>query len=359
MKELLTKLRTSTCVVVCVCLALVVYMTLQSCKKDGTPRTETECQNGLDDDGDDLTDCDDMDCFMNDPACQSDGDSDTDNDGDTDGDGDTDTDTDTDVDTDTDTDVDGDSDGCSPDTGACEYPCDSDDDCQLALDMLNCCGGVPHTSGGETVVCATAEQRERVGDAICVIPWSPGDPVPELPEECRPFCTGVVCPVCVPLASVACRDGTCLPIAAERGCIDEDDCPEGQACADVDGDGVRQCEAGPSHECETEADCLAAHATCSGCNCHDVTGDTLRECECWDCGEGICFSDMACEPHHFCNDNRCEFGGEDACRVRMGGIDCPDPCLRCEPSATNPDRGTCVIIELPDGGLCEPIDGGV
>jgi hypothetical protein len=61
--------------------------------------TATQCQDGLDNDRDGYTDCDDLDC-QGYVFCSG-------GDGDTDTDSDTDTDTDTDSDTDSDTDPDG------------------------------------------------------------------------------------------------------------------------------------------------------------------------------------------------------------------------------------------------------------
>ena len=76
---------------------------------DGLEITATECQDGLDNDSDGYTDCDDLNC-QGYVFCAG-------GDGDTDGDSDTDTDSDTDSDTDTDTDTDTDPDGGGGDAG--------------------------------------------------------------------------------------------------------------------------------------------------------------------------------------------------------------------------------------------------
>jgi hypothetical protein len=307
------------------------------------PVAHEVCGNWMDDNGNLLIDCADPECASY-PACyEHDGDADVDGDGDTDADtdGDGDGDADADGDNDQDGDADVDEDPCDPDTEVCDFVCALDDDCELALDMLECCGGYPHDVGGTMVACPTAVHSDRVERSECVVPWAPTDPLPTVPEACTPWCEGVTCGECPALSRAACDPaGECVGVGADDGCVVDGDCPEGSACVDPDHDGVLQCVEG-EHECETSDDCLAAHPTCAVCDCMDIDVDALRECSCYGC-EGIeCFQDLECDLHYFCDENLCVFGGNAACRVAGGAAEC-EPCDICEPSESNPARGRCV-----------------
>jgi hypothetical protein len=126
---------------------------------DGDTSTETDCANGIDDDLDGMTDCQDFDCVASFPGCSSgDADLDSDIDGDIDSDVDADTDTDvdadTDADSDTDTDSDTDSDSDADPGTACPVAevtrCDQIGD--VAAQSAGCCqpdGVAAFCDGGE------------------------------------------------------------------------------------------------------------------------------------------------------------------------------------------------------------------
>jgi hypothetical protein len=365
-----------------VVMCAVVSTLLCSCD-DGTPTTGPEdCTNGRDDDGDRFPDCIDVDCRDH-PACRphGDGDADADEDGDADsdaapdGDGDVDSDTDTDTDTDTDgdgdgdgdsdtdtdSDTDGDTDGdvdtdedasdaepyCPEDAGTCIWECETDLDCVVALDMMSCCGGHPHEGAdpGVLVVCPTAVHRARFDEDSCVIAYDPRAPLPDPPARCDPICDGLVCGPCTSIARGVCRERECVGVPP-GGCVSDEECAEGLTCADPDGDGIGTCGAG-THACAIDGDCTATHADCDGCRCSDTTGDGFRDCNCWGCPAGVCAHDGQCAAHEFCIDFRCQFAGDDACRMTYW--DC-DPGFRCEPSAERPSRGLCVPMETPEDG---------
>lgn len=317
------------------------------------------CDNEVDDDADGRIDCDDREC-NGDPACGGDGDADGDADGD--GDGDSDGDADGDGDGDADGDGDGDSDGdpCDPFTEECDFPCDSNDDCQLVLNMMNCCGGHPHTPDGEMdlAVCATAAPTELVDLFICVIPWSSGDPIPSVPEACSPYCTGVRCDPCPvePVEAVCDQStGDCVALGPD-GCLTDDDCDSGDSCLDLNGDGFPECTEAEA-ECVIDDDCTALYPECAGCNCFPTGPGGLNECSCWDCGGSICFTDFDCsEAHYFCEEGSCEFLGDDTCYVGAVVSEC-GPCEWCEPDVPEDAenrRGHC--RPMGDGGVEE--DGG-
>jgi hypothetical protein len=104
-----------------------------------TNQHETECDNGLDDDGDTLVDCNDIfDCGDH-SACQT-----TDGDADTDSDGDSDSDTDSDGDSDTDSDSDSDP--------TCERDCASEYQLRTICQVGDC-----YASGLDRDCCVAEE----------------------------------------------------------------------------------------------------------------------------------------------------------------------------------------------------------
>ena len=100
---------------------------------DGLEITATQCQDEIENDGDGLTDCDDLDCqgyvfCVDDGTTDTDVDTDSDSDTGTDGDSDSDTDSDSDIDTDVDSDSDTDSDSDSDSDSDTDIDSDSDSD---------------------------------------------------------------------------------------------------------------------------------------------------------------------------------------------------------------------------------------
>lgn len=318
------------------CAFVTLTMALGSCSD---PVPVEICNNGVDDDGNQLIDCDDSHC-TNDPACtvgDGDGDADSDTDGDGDGDGDADADSDGDGDSDSDADVV----LCDPDTEVCTYTCERHEDCQLAYDLMSCCGGHPHEFVGVTIACPSAVHVDRIAASDCVLPWSSGAPIPTVPDQCSPYCSGVTCLGCPSLGGAACNGaGECVNLAADGGCIEDSDCSLGQACIDPDHDGLFQC-VDDEHECGTDDDCLDANPLCSTCDCRDLDADGLRDCACFGCEGTECFQDLDCELHYFCEENLCVFAGNNVCRMAGGAAECRI-CFVCEPSETDPDRGRCV-----------------
>jgi hypothetical protein len=362
MNHLGMQARRLSIIVMSILLSTLVYMTLQSCKKEPTVTSETNCTNGLDDDGDGTIDCDDFDCGFSHPEIcnQPDGDLDSDQDTDQPTDGDTDHDdggadgdTDTDIDFDLDPDVDG---PCNPDGNVCDWSCERHTDCALVFDTLNCCGGFPHRIDGEMVACVTATHRDRLGVDHCVLPWHPGDPIPTVPAGCAPFCEGASCPAC-PETDAAmravCHDGECRALCSNC-CLTDDDCPEGARCVDPTHEGTSRCVTGED-ACTTDEECLAMEefSTCTGCICGDANSDGLRDCACFGCGGDVevpCLNDRACGPHEFCIDGDCVFQGEDHCVE--GTEDC-SPCGFCEHDPESPPgtmRGHCVALDWGDVG---------
>jgi hypothetical protein len=303
------------------------------------------CNNGIDDDLDYAVDCQDANCIGS-PLClpPADADSDVDSDTDAEADGDADSDADTDGDADTDADADGDADtdgdldgdGCDAEAGTCPEVCSSDGECALVLDLLDCCGGYPHRVGADLVVCPTAAFASAL-EGPCAIAWEPGDPIPTVPDECAPVCSGVMCGSCAVPAEAVCRLETCHAIAV-GGCVVDADCGAGRTCVDTDYDGLSECLEG-THECGVEDECLATHPGCAFCLCQDGDLDGLRECDCSSCS-GTCSRDLDCDAHEFCIDSTCTSPRPDACRVPLGNLDC-DPCFLCQPGV-EPTRGVCV-----------------
>ncbi len=369
-----SKMRRVIIIVGSVVLAVSVHLILQSCKTpDDLENERGLCDNGVDDDGDGDTDCDDIDCLASDPICDvtSDGDADSDTDSDNGGDADADSDADSDVDGDADSDVDGDADSdeetiCDPDASICDWSCESDAECVLVFDTLECCGGFPHRlhEEDEMVSCVSATHIDRLTVDRCAIDWYPGDPVPEVPAGCEPNCEGASCPECRdagPRTRAACREGACVALC-EDCCTRDDDCDIGHFCVDPDNDGQFRCLPG-EHECNSDDDCMLidTYVECAACLCGDVTFDGFRDCACYGCAgggppPGICANDRHCRVHEWCIDRRCEFMGEDACRETMD--DC-GPCAFCQRSEDQPARlmrGRCVLLDFGDTG--PPPDSG-
>ena len=339
MRDWRAKLRGAVLVIASVLLVGTAYLLLLSCD-DPEPDPEN-CTNGRDDDGDRAVDCEDADCRFE-PECRT-----------TDGDGDADSEPDADDGDggdggDGDVAPDADDGGCDPEAGTCAEVCSRDEDCALALELMECCLGYPHRLGETVFVCPSAAHVGRIASDSCVIAWSSGDELPEPPAECAPHCEGAMCFECAEPETAVCDDGTCRALAP-NGCLDDDDCGAGRSCIDPDGDGLKTCEAG-AHECDTNEDCLTRYPTCAGCYCGDESGDGLRDCRCWGdpgCDGDRCVTDEDCTPHSFCEDHACEFAGDDACRV--GLWDC-DECFYCRDSVENPRRGTCTPIDPPPEG---------
>jgi len=340
-------------------LSVLVYVVIQSC---GDSSKDEVCDNGIDDDGDGLTDCEDFEC--REFCISTDGDSDIDADSDVAPDGGGDGDADSDVAPDGGGDGDGDAetvvqdgeveqDSQVEDTGPIIYECGEAADCRLVFDMMECCGGFPHRVGPDVVACPTATHVDRVAASPCAIPWSEGDPIPTVPEECEPYCDGVVCTECVIPTRVECVASRCMALSEEECTGEEGDCPAGHECVLPAGETRHRCVEG-SHDCEDTAECETRNPACEGCRCDDTDGDGLRACYCWGegCGSTGCITDRDCEAHEFCIDTACVYQSEDVCRIAM--LDC-GICGFCE-AGSDPERGTCVPLEWGDSG--PPPDGG-
>jgi len=87
--------------------------------------------------------------------------------------------------------------------------CDGDEDCVLAIDSMDCCGGCPlaysltEAAANECLVVQTGPAGDREG-----APAPPEDPM-----ICEPICTDVMCPAieCMPPTRAACSSGQCVP----------------------------------------------------------------------------------------------------------------------------------------------------
>lgn len=352
-------------------LVALVLLGLRSCGDD-VPASELGlCDNGIDDDEDGTVDCNDNDCFFNDPTCApsrsgrvADRPRRTERDDpeppDTPVDGGPEPDIAAEGDAAAGPDA-GDGGTCDPRNEVCDWSCETDRDCVLVYDTLECCGGYPHHVGqdAEVVACVTATHRNRLRVDRCALRWSPGAPVPRVPVGCRPHCDGVSCPACPDTSEgmrAVCREGRCRALC--RGCCTRDsDCPRGTSCVDPTNEGLRRCLAG-EHECDDGEDCLSIslYSGCRGCNCGDVDRDGFRDCACYGCGEdgegpppGTCVHDRDCAAHEFCIDRVCVYSGEDSCREAMG--DC-GPCAFCQRNDDQDGlmRGTCVPIDWGQAG---------
>lgn len=345
----------------------LVYVLLQSCEPDAPESEAGLCSNGLDDDEDGATDCADIDCYLDNPECfdrevvpievaQIDGDADVDSDSDSDAD-----DTFVEETADRDEDEEPDTAGiCDPDSGACDWTCTRDNQCELVYDLWECCGGYPHNHDGEVVSCVTASHRDRVRVDRCVVRWTRGASAPNVPFSCRPTCSGVSCPRC-PDADASmravCRAGRCVALCSDC-CTSDSDCQNGLFCVDPTNEGQPRCRSG-QHECNVGDECLEMedYSDCRGCNCGDVTHDGFRDCACYGCGEGgigpprgTCNTDRECPPRQFCEDRVCVQTSVDGCREAMG--DC-GPCAFCVRDPNSPPhlmRGTCVPIDWGEDG---------
>ncbi len=345
----------------------LVYVLLQSCEAEGPHSEAGLCTNEIDDDEDGATDCEDIDCYLDNPVCQEsvpvvpapvaqiDGDVDADIDADVDTD-------DADIDdSDPDDGPQPDTAGiCDPDSGACDWTCRYDSDCRLVYDLWECCGGFPHTIEGEMVSCVSASHVDRVRIDRCVLPWSGGGPPPNVPSGCRPTCTGVSCPRCPEADSrmrAVCRSGRCRALCSDC-CSNDSDCRDGLFCVDPTNEGQPRCRRG-AHECNDGDECLeiSAYSMCRGCNCGDVTHDGFRDCACYGCEDGgagpppgTCNTDRDCPPRQFCEDRVCAPAAANGCREAMG--DC-GPCAFCQRDPDQPAhlmRGICVPMDWGQGG---------
>ena len=314
---------------------LLILRTTCSPSTDPNPTVE-DCSNGVDDDDDGQSDCDDLDgldqprCRSRSPLRERPPHADAPQIGPATRDG---------------GDVDGrDADGgairpyCTHDSGVCVWECEEDSDCTIALDTMSCCGGHRHeVDGVENVTCPTAVHRARLDEDPCVFPALRGLISPIPPRMCRPICDGLVCGACRTLSRAICRDSECVGIPEGR-CVRDDECPEGLSCVSLFEAGSGVCRAG-SHECTTDDECRASFPDCESCNCLDSDIDGFRDCSCMDCADGRCTIDSQCAPHEFCIDRQCQFAGEDACRLALW--DCPRG-HTCEASEDNPSRGRCL-----------------
>jgi hypothetical protein len=325
--------------------ASVAFYLLTNDWSEYTQRPAEDCTNGVDDDGDQAVDCMDLDC-LRDPGCRRVPGRGRDVEPPPPGDS-TPSRNDAAVSEGPSPDGGGDDGGryCTADSGVCVWSCESDSDCTIAIDFMSCCGGHPHEDdAGDTVVCPSAVHRARLDEDPCVVTYVSGMSPPQVPGRCRPICSGLVCGPCREASRAICRGSECVGVPA-GACVDDDECPEGGTCVDPDGDGAGTCTAG-THECTTDAECVAAHSACTGgCACVDSDVDGLRDCACAGCPDGRCTIDSHCGPHHFCIDRVCSFAGDDACRMTMW--DC-DQGFICEPDSDNPSRGRCIASHAPD-----------
>jgi hypothetical protein len=367
MRDSRSKVWPAVAAVVALFLVTSVYLLHRSCAPDARASEAGLCANGLDDDGDGTTDCDDLECYLDDPSCapaRRDASSARDDEAATE---------EPDAFAGPDTvaveepvedrapatpDAGA---GCAADPDRCDHACRLDSECVLVSDMWECCGGFPHQTAAspDLVSCVTAVHRDRVTVDRCAVPLSPGSPLQSIPDGCRPVCEGVSCPPC-PEATGAwravCREGRCRALC-DGCCIDDRDCRRGWSCVDPAHTGWPSCQEGV-HECTTGNDCFAisTYTDCRGCNCGDVTRDGLRDCACYGCGgragppRGTCVSDHDCRPHELCEDRRCTFMGDDVCREALN--DC-GPCGFCQRNRErfgDRARGTCVPIDWGDAG---------
>lgn len=302
------------------------------------------CSDGIDNDGDGATDCDDLGCVR---FCGGDGDSDTDADGETDGGGDGDADTDADGDADTDTHADGDADTDADvdedvDTRPPIIPCAGDGDCpdtlrcyDYALDGVQICAPRGATclgaaSCGAGVDCGVLAIWFGSG-AFCMVTGEGCACDGQCPDGFR--CEGgscvdrrVVCAdndgcpwwdVCGPLRS---EIRICQPSGPEP-CTDAEMCSERALCVDIEGDGDTECQPTTGSTCATNADCVGAvcgdedglrgsecgsvgpcltSGDCpAGRECVDVNGDGNLECQ---PTGGACLTDAECPPGRICWD---------------------------------------------------------
>lgn len=284
----------------------------------------TMCHDGLDNDEDDLIDCDDGDCSAH---CGGDGDADGDGDGDSDGDADGDADTDADIDADADEEVDpyirceGDDD-CPPVMMCYEYwadgqrlcaprgsSCDVDDDC----DSGTACDVVPEWSevgtyclhSGATCTsdggCPDGFRCEDGGCADRRFACETNDDCPRW-DRCLALWSGL---------------RICLPWSLEP-CENDEQCSS--PCVDVDGDGDTECQEEIGSSCLTNADCdgmvcgqqddergvecgaagpCMTSADCPGTmECVNVNDDGQLECQ----ELGACSIDANCSPRQLCFD---------------------------------------------------------
>jgi hypothetical protein len=235
---------------------------------------------------------------------------------------------------------------CVEGDDTCGSECRADDECLLAIDALDCCGGHPHIGGddGEEEICPTAVSRQRLASEPCVVPWDPGRRASP-PEGCHPHCSGVRCSVCRLPARARCHRGRCVALL-DGGCLSDAECEDGFVCLDPLRDGRRECVRG-EHECDSDEECRERFPGCEGCNCLVDGEDQLRACLCWHCSDGTCSYDDDCAAHHFCVEHRCVDFGAAACHVGGEGGECSDD-------------EACVPVDPQDGssrrGRCRPID---
>jgi hypothetical protein len=256
--------------------------------------TAERCSDGRDNDGDRVTDCDDLECL---PFCGSDGDVDVDadvdgdGDGDLDGDGDGDADADADPDSEPDGEIEPDADGDSdpdadpdgevdadPDGDEIDFiPCDEDGDCpeptmacyDFFLDGTTICAPRGDICGSDEdcpagVACGPVPSWAWFGRYCLVTDSSCGTDF-DCPDGFR--CEAGDCAdrrfACAGSADCPWWDSCRLLVSGLRvcrptgpgSCLLSWDCGRDEVCVDVEGDGDTECQETEFSDCETNADC--------------------------------------------------------------------------------------------------------
>jgi len=208
------------------------------------------------------------------------------------------------------------SDSCKPETGCAAQPldggtCDDGDPC-TANDS---CKASACTGEELACDCDSDEDCAVVGDSnLC------NGVVACIESKCRTVeGSAVVCPpsllscqanVCDPAT------GACAPHQLENGaaCSDDDPCSQGDVCQDG------ECKSGSKYVCEPCA------------------GD--QECS-------YLTDDAPCAPEFVCNDSKCtpDEEAEDKCKP-----------AQCKTATCDPETGSCLESNLPDGTWCDDAD---
>ncbi|MBI2892174.1 MAG: hypothetical protein HYY06_01380 [Deltaproteobacteria bacterium] len=284
------------------------------------PATEN-CGDGRDDDGDGYSDCDDDDCAA-DPACAG-GEGDCLDGMDEDGDGDVDCDDedcaddpaclvevcDNDLDDDGDGDADCDDEDCADDP-ACFHETDCDDDADEDGDGA-----------------ADCDDDDCAADPACFHETDCGDGVDEDGD-----------------GTSDCDDEDC---AADPACLHEADCDDD---VDDDGDGATDCD---------DDDCAADPACFHETDCDDGADDDDDGAT--DCDDDDCAGDPACATPEDC-DNESDDDGDD-------DVDCDDGDCAGDPACVTYDCGAfdedpgwavaegfrAVVVAGGDAGLNQPV----
>ena len=344
---------------------MAIASTALSCDDDPGPRENTAalCNDGFDNDRDQLVDCSDPDC---DGLCTADGDGDVDSDvdgdvdsdadvdGDADGDGDADADADGDGDTDTDVDadVDGDVDSDADVDGDADSDEDVDEDPYISCVDDDACPSsmrcYDYMLDG-ALICAP-RGASCLGEGDCESGVTCGE-IPEWPEF-----------------------GSYCLVSADHVCADHSSCPDGFRC---EGD---VCE-DRRFLCEGAVDCLrsydaclslyhrmrycagtggltscASPAECGRADCVDVEGDGDTECQ--PTTGSTCLTNADCDGM-VCGQQDDERGVEcGSVGPCLTSADCPgsmecvdvnsDGQLECQDTG-----GTCMVdSDCPAGQLC-------